>query len=106
MPINSKDKGKRFELEIAHYMQKQGYENARRSQQFCGINGDADVVGVDGLHIECKHNETLNIFKAMEQARRDKKDCEIPIVIHKKNRTPILVTLDIDDFMKIWKKEI
>ena len=104
MSINSRQKGARFERELANLLKTYGYK-ARRGQQFCGANGDADVVGIDGLHIEAKHVEALNIFKAMEQSRNDAKENEIPVVIHKKNRTPILVTMDIDNFIKIWKGE-
>lgn len=91
-----------FERQLANILKDYGF-NTRRGQQFCGANGDADVVGIDGLHIEAKAVETLNVFKAMEQSRRDARENEIPVVIHKKNRTPILVTMDLDNFIKIWK---
>lgn len=94
-----------FERKLANILKEYGY-NARRSQQFCGANGDADVVGIDGLHIEAKHVEALNLFKAMEQSRRDAKEDEIPVVIHTKNRQPILVTMDLDNFIKLWKGDL
>lgn len=100
--INSREKGARFERELANKLKEYGF-NTRRGQQFCGINGDADVIGIEGLHIEAKHVETLNLFKAMEQSRRDAKENEIPVVIHKKNRTPILVTMDLENFINLWK---
>ena len=49
MAVNSRAKGKRAELELSHVLQEYGY-NARRGQQFSGANGDADVVGLDGIH--------------------------------------------------------
>lgn len=56
----SKQKGTRFELEIAHYLQEHGYPNAHRTAQHCGKTGDAgDVEGVPNLHIECKHVENM-----------------------------------------------
>lgn len=94
-----------FERKLANILKEYGY-NARRSQQFCGANGDADVVGIDGLHIEAKHVEALNLFKAMEQSRRDAREGEIPVVIHTKNRQPILVTMDLDNFIKLWKGDL
>ena len=51
--MNSRTKGKRGELEVAHLLKKYGYD-ARRGQQFAGINGDADVVGLPGIHLEIK----------------------------------------------------
>lgn len=99
---NSKQKGKRFELFVAHLFQSYGFP-ARRSQQYCGSNGDADVVGVDGVHIECKANEHLNLYDAIKQSHSDAKPGEIPIVVHKKNNKPVLVTVEFNDFMELWK---
>lgn len=107
MAINARNKGKRNELILAHKLQEYGYD-ARRSQQFAGINGDADVIGVPYLHIECKAVQKLNLDKAMEQSIRDAKDGEIPVVMHRKDRQPWRVTLDLDHFMEMygaWEKE-
>lgn len=100
--MNSRAKGAAGERELAHELEKYGYK-ARRSQQFCGANGDADVEGVPGLHIECKRVERLNIHEAMKQSRRDAREADVPVVIHRKNRTKWLVTLDLDEFMKLWR---
>lgn len=99
--MNSRDKGKRGELELSHVLQKYGYET-RRGQQFSGANGDADVVGLPGVHIECKRVENLNIYKAMEQSTADAREGEMPVVMHRKNHKPWLVTLDIKDFMELY----
>ena len=99
----SRNKGKRGELELAHKLQEYGY-NARRGQQYAGLYGDADVVGVPGLHIECKRVEQLNIEKALVQSEQDARSDEIPVVMHRKNREEWKVTLRLDDFMRIWTK--
>lgn len=101
--MNSRVKGKRGELEVAKILREHGYD-ARRGQQFAGINGDADVVGVEGLHLEVKRVEALNIEKAMEQSRRDARDGEIPTVFHRKNGKPWLVTLDLENFLDLYKR--
>ena len=85
MSINSKRKGKTGELEISHILQEHGY-NARRSQQFCGANGDADVVGLPGVHIEVKRTETLSLYPALEQATQDAREDEIPVVPSRKEQ--------------------
>lgn len=59
---NSRRKGASGERELAKKLREYGYE-ARRGQQYCGSNGDADVVGIPGIHIECKRVEALNIEK-------------------------------------------
>jgi len=98
--MNSRDKGKRGELELAHELEKHGY-NTRRGQQYCGANGDADVVGLPGFHIEVKRVEKLNLENAMEQSISDAKEDEMPVVMHRKNRKPWLVTLELKDFMEL-----
>lgn len=103
--MNSKAKGAKGERELARVLRQYGYE-CRRGQQYCGSNGDADVVGLPGVHIECKRVEKLNIYNAIDQAKRDKKENEIPAVFHRKNNCEWLVTLLIDDFMNIYGKVI
>ena len=101
--MNSRQKGASGERELAHVLKEYGYET-RRGQQFSGANGDADVVGVSGLHIECKRVERLNIHDAMNQALKDAREGETAVVMHRKNRTPWLVTMTLDDFMNLWKE--
>lgn len=102
----SKAKGARFELEIAHYFRDHGYPDAHRTAQHCGKTGDAgDIEGVEGLHIECMHVEKLNLYNAYHQAVRDnnaKNAGDIPVVVHKKNRETTLISLSLDDFLKIF----
>lgn len=100
--MNSRTKGKRGELEAAHILKKYGYD-ARRGQQFAGINGDADVVGLPYIHLEIKRVEKLNIDEALSQSIRDAKDDEIPVVMHRKNRTEWKVTMLFEDWINMYK---
>ena len=103
--INSKQKGKQGELELARLLRSYGYEDARRSQQFAGINGDADLVGLAGIHIECKRVEALNVHKAIDQAKADAEITkDIPAVFHRKNRTNWLVTMELDDWINLYEE--
>ena len=101
--MNSRSKGDKGERELARVLRQYGYD-CRRGQQYSGANGDADVVGLPGVHIECKRVERLNIHDAMDQAKRDSRDGEIPTVFHRKNNCEWLVTLQIDEFMKLYGK--
>ena len=103
MPVNSRRKGAEFERTLAKMLRNYGYE-CRRGQQFCGANGDADVVGLPGIHIEAKAVERLNLYDAMAQAKADAREGELPAVFHKKNRCKVLVTMEIDDFMEIYRE--
>ena len=106
MAVNSKQKGARFERLLASKFREYGYD-ARRGQQYCGANGDADVIGLRGLHIEAKHQETMRLYDWMAQAKRDAEaggGNKLPAVFHKKNNADILVTLRLDDFMSIYRE--
>ena len=93
--VNSKQKGARFERLLASKLREFGYSDARRGQQYCGSNGDADVVGLPHLHIEAKHQEKMCLYDWMAQAIRDARTEEIPVVIHKKNNADILVSTTV-----------
>ena len=101
--MNSNRKGKVAELEVAHLLQEYGYD-ARRSVQYCGANGDADVVGLPGVHLEVKRVEKLNLDKAMEQSIADAKEGEMPVVVHRKNRKEWEVTMLMKDFMELYER--
>ena len=94
----SRDKGKRGERELAKILREHGID-ARRGQQFCGKNGDADVIGIPGVHIECKRVERLNIHDAMKQSIHDARPGELPIVAHRKNKEQWLVTMRLEDWL-------
>lgn len=101
--MNSRDKGKRGELELAKKLKEYGYD-CRRSQQYCGSNGDADVVGLPGIHIEVKRVEKLNLYNAVSQAVGEAQDGEIPAVFHRKNNRNWLVTIPLDEWMKLYNE--
>lgn len=103
MAVNSRRKGAEFERKLAGILRDYGFDS-RRGQQYCGANGDADVVGLPGVHIETKAVEKLNLYDAMEQSKSDAREGEIPVVIHKKNRKAILVTMELPEFMELYKK--
>lgn len=99
--INSREKGAAGERELANKLKDCGF-NSRRGQQYCGTSGDADVIGIPGIHIECKRVEKLNIDKALEQSYKDAKQNEIPVVIHRKNRKGWKVTLSLENFLYLF----
>lgn len=100
---NSKQKGKRGELELARKLREYGYD-CRRGQQYCGANGDADVVGLPGVHIECKRVERLDLYGAVAQAKADAKEGEKPVVMHRKNNCEWLVTMALADWIEIYRE--
>lgn len=99
----SRDKGKRGELELAKKLREYGYET-RRGQQFCGAKGDADVIGLPGIHIEVKRVEKLNLYEAVKQSVRDSVYEELPAVFHRKNNQEWLVTMRLSEWIDLYKK--
>lgn len=100
---NSRAKGARGERELSKVLREWGYDT-RRGQQYSGANGDADVVGLPCIHIECKRVEKLNLDKAMNQSIDDARDGEVPVVMHRKDRHPWLVTMRLDEWMKFYER--
>jgi Holliday junction resolvase len=110
--MNSREKGARGERELANFLKDHGYP-ARRGQQFSGANGDADVEGLAGVHIECKRVEKLNIDDAMEQSERDSYADSIkqgkrviPTVFHRRNGKKWKVTMYAEDFLNIYRRGV
>lgn len=106
--INSKQKGARFERKLASLFREYGYEDSRRTAQYCGNTGDAsDVVGLPGIHAEAKHQETMRLYDWMDQAKRDAEaggEGRLPVVFHKKNHAEILVTMPLYVFMELYRE--
>ena len=105
MAINSKQKGKKGELELVHKLKEYGFET-RRSVQYNGktTEGQADLMGLDGIHIECKRVEKLNIYDAIDQAKRDSGTNDFPTVFHRKNHCEWLVTMSLDNWIDIYRE--
>jgi Holliday junction resolvase len=99
--INSRDKGKRGELELAALLRSHGW-SAHRGQQFAGGPDSPDVVSLPGVHIECKRVERLNIDTAIEQSKRDADPAEAAVVMHRRNRKPWLVTMTFEDWLRMY----
>lgn len=107
MTVNSKAKGARFERELTSKFREHGYSESRRTAQYCGNTGDAsDVVGLPGIHVEAKHQERMQLYDWMDQAKRDAAagGGKFPTVFHKKNNHEILVTMRLKDWFALYKE--
>ncbi len=100
MAINSRQKGARFEREVARILNDAGWE-ARRGQQFSGSPDSPDVVAPDfPWQIEAKAVQRLNLYSAFTQAIRDAKGSDkMPAVVHKKNHSEPLITMRFHDLL-------
>ena len=101
---NSKRKGKNGELEIVKILKDRGYD-VRRSVQYNGAaeDGQADVVGLPGIHIEVKRAEKLNIYDAVSQAIHDCDALHMPAVFHRRNNRSWLVTMPLSYWLTVYE---
>lgn len=102
--MNSRQKGKRGELELSHYLTERGFP-ARRTQQYAGTGGTSDITcqTLEGFHVEAKRTEKLQLREAMEQAVRDSNGEKVPLVCHRSNRTEWLATLRLEDLLSLLR---
>ncbi len=110
--INSNKKGKAGERELARELSEMFGRKVFRSQQYSGANHDADLLGLPGIHIECKRVESMNLYAWIAQAEKDASVHDVPIVCHRKNDALWLVSLRLDDLpdfieaLAKWRQEV
>jgi hypothetical protein len=101
MPLNSRAKGKAAELEFASFCRDHGFDETRRGVQYCGRNGNADVVGLPGIWSEVKRSETLRLHDALAQAAADAKPGDTPVVFHRRSRGKWIAILPAGAFLEL-----
>lgn len=102
MGKSSQRKGADGERELAALLSAAGYECQRGGSLSFGEI--PDVLGLPGIHIEVKRVEKLNVGEAMEQAIRDSDRMldGMPALFHRRNRKPWLVTMRLEDWLKLY----
>lgn len=101
--INSRLKGKSFELKIANFL-KPIYPNCRRLLE----NHADDAQGVDLLHtgpyrIQCKSYRQYAPLTKIEEVQCDEMMGEVPLLVTKGNNKRILVAMPIEEFLRLLK---
>ncbi len=104
MGKSSQRKGRGGEIELSKILRKYGY-NVRPAEAL-NYGTIPDLIGLEGIHIECKRVEKLNLSKAMEQAVRDVKRFNdgAPTVFHRKNRGAWMVTMNLEDWIDLYER--
>jgi len=96
-----RDKGKRNERAAAAVWSKVTGHPARRSVQYCGSDGTADLIAQPGLHIEVKARKSIAAVRFHDQAVSDAMDGSVPIVMMKEDRGEFFLLVRVDDFPKL-----
>jgi len=102
--VNSKDKGKRGELEACRALARIGV-TARRAVQYHGLadGGDLVIPGAPRLHTEVKNLARIAVYAAYDQAVRDAGGRRMPWCLLHADRRPWLALLAVDDLFPILK---
>jgi Holliday junction resolvase len=98
----SRNKGARRERELRDKLRELGFEDVTRGFVW---NRTSDLVGLEGIHVECKGQEKLNIRAALSQAEEEakKRNDGMPTVFSKTSRKPWIVTMYLEDWAKLYE---
>ena len=104
MGKKSQRKGANGERELTLILQGYGYDTERGGSMTYGEI--PDIVGLPGIHIECKRAERLDLLGAIRQAQRDAERFRdgLPAVFHRRNRSPWLVTMTLEDWITLFSR--
>jgi len=106
MSLNSNQKGKRFELKIAKNLAKLFKTDIKRTPNSGGLSFKGDILTTSGIlseySWECKNQEKLNIWKALEQSEGDARGTlKTPVVVFTKNFEKDYIALQYNDFVNL-----
>ena len=102
MGLKEREKGARGERMLRDKLHELGFEEATRGFVW---NHTSDLIGLKGIHVECKFVEKLNIRNALDQAQKEaiKRQDGLPTVFSKTSRKPWIVTMKLEDWAKLYK---
>ena len=106
--MNANQKGKRFERDVAKSLNEKFGTNVRRTPSSGGLSIKGDIIDTSGVlsefHFECKNQESLNIWKALEQAECDRPRGRLPVVVFTRNHHDTYACMKFEDWMNIVKE--
>lgn len=105
-PLKAKprSKGNRAELALREVLRDAGYTTARRNFQSGGQGGGDLIDAIPGVHVECKHQETLRLWQWIAQAENEARPTDIPAVIFKRNRSQFYACIPLTDFLGLLEE--
>lgn len=99
MTINSRQKGAGHEREVSRELNETlGLETERGARN--GVFGADDVIGMPGVHVECKRRKGIAALRWLEQSIRDSGD-DIPIVVMREDRGKNIVMVQLADLVRL-----
>lgn len=97
-----RNKGARGERMLRDELQALGFDEVTRGFVW---NHTSDLIGLEGIHVEAKFVEKLNIRAALLQAEEEaeKRKDGMPTVFSKTSRKPWIVTMNLEDWAKLYR---
>jgi hypothetical protein len=99
---SSRRKGGSAERDVAAMAIAHGFTECRRNFG-SGSRGGGDLIGIPGVSVEVKRQESLNVHKAFAQAEAAARPSETPVVAFKRNHGPWLACLELSEFFALLK---
>jgi hypothetical protein len=97
-----RDKGARGELEVVQLLRDAGWHDAQRTHDGRAQRTRGDIRnGPQGVHIEVKRQERLNVPAALRQAEADAEPLDLPVLVHRSSRQEWLATLPFDELLAL-----
>lgn len=104
MSATERRKGATGELEIVHILRDNGWPDATRTHDGRVQRARGDIRnGPEGVHLEIKRHERLNVPKALRQVEEDANPLDIPVLVHRPSRQDWCATLPLDDLLALLK---
>lgn len=111
MAFRSKEKGSKFERELAAFFTEKLGVSVMRSlytndPMVRKGKGNSDLIGLPELALEAKRSERFNVHEAMAQATVNASGDEMPVVVHRRSRQTLEeshVIIKLEDFVKIYR---
>ena len=99
MGRSAQRKGRAAEVELAGKLRDLGFADAQPGPPV-SFGSAPDVVGIDGVHVECKSVRNLNLPAALRQAAEDAQYFAdgLPVVFHKHPRQGWVASMSLGDW--------
>lgn len=100
----SRRKGGVGEREVVALLRQHGWGRAERTSNGRAQAGKGDIAGgPEGVHIEVKRVEKLNVSKALAQIDRDAGPHDLPLLLHRSSNQPWLATLPAEELLALLR---
>ena len=106
--LNSKRKGKGFELKVAGVIRHSGLDKDARRRPLSGsekmVAGYADLITKLPYTFELKKQETISFWQWWEQAEAEASMLRPPVLVFSSNFRPVMCAMKFETFLDLLKE--